>query len=96
MSGYVPATYPHRWLPEKVELKTWDQIEPWYRKLMDEPIASARDLERWMITAGELNAAVGEEGVKRDIAMTCQTDDPGAKRLISSMSARSSRSSSRS
>ena len=62
MSGYVPATFPHHWLPEQVELKTWDQIEPWYRKLMDEPIASAQDLERWMITAGELNAAVGEEG----------------------------------
>ena len=25
---------------------------------------------------GELNAAVGEEGVKRYVAMTCQTDDP--------------------
>ena len=29
-----------------------------------------------MTAAGELNAAVGEEGVKRYIAMTCQTDDP--------------------
>jgi len=76
LAGYVPADFPHQWLPEKVELKTWDQIEPWYRKLIDEPIESAGDLERWMITAGELNAAVGEEGVKRYIAMTCQTDDP--------------------
>ncbi len=76
MSGYVPAAFPHQWLPEHVKLKTWDQIEPWYRKLFDEPIGSAQDLERWMITAGELNAVVGEEGVKRYIAMTCQTDDP--------------------
>jgi oligoendopeptidase F len=76
LAGYVPATFPHLWLPEQVELKTWDQIEPWYRKLMDEPVASARDLERWLITAGELNSAVGEEGVKRYVAMTCQTDDP--------------------
>ena len=29
-----------------------------------------------MVAAGELNAAVGEEGVERYIAMTCQTDDP--------------------
>ncbi len=29
-----------------------------------------------MIAAGELNAAVGQEGVERYIAMTCQTDDP--------------------
>src|SRR5271163_1918348 len=43
---------------------------------MDQPVENARDLERWVIAAGELNAAVGEEGVKRYIAMTCQTDDP--------------------
>ncbi len=29
-----------------------------------------------MLAAGELNAAVGQEGVERYIAMTCQTDDP--------------------
>ncbi len=29
-----------------------------------------------MVAAGELNAAVGEEGVERYVAMTCQTDDP--------------------
>jgi oligoendopeptidase F len=76
LTDYVPETYPHQWLPPKVELKTWEQIEPWYRRLMDEPIDSAADLERWVMATGELNAAVGQEGVERYIAMTCQTDDP--------------------
>ena len=76
MTGYVPESYPHEWLPQEVELKTWEQIEPWYSKLMDEPIDSAADLERWVMAAGELNAVVGQEGVERYIAMTCQTDDP--------------------
>ena len=76
MTTYVPKTFPHQWLPEDLELKTWEQIEPWYQKLMDEPIDSPADLERWVVAAGELNAAVGEEGVERYIAMTCQTDDP--------------------
>ena len=40
------------------------------------PIASASDLERWLVAAGELNSAVGQEGVERYVAMTCQTDDP--------------------
>jgi oligoendopeptidase F len=74
--SYVPEVYPHEWLPPEVELKAWEQIEPWYRKLMEEPVESADDLQRWLIAAGELNAAVGQEGVKRYIAMTCQTDDP--------------------
>ncbi len=73
---YVPRIFPHEWLPENVELKTWEQIEPWYRQLLAMPIASAGDLERWLVAAGELNAAVGQEGAKRYVAMTCQTDDP--------------------
>jgi len=76
VSRYIPETYRHQWLPEEVELKSWEQIEPWYQKLMAQPAGTARELEQWVIAAGELNAAVGEEGVKRYVAMTCQTDDP--------------------
>jgi oligoendopeptidase F len=76
LKRYAPQTFPHHWLPEKLELKTWDQIEPWYQKLMEQPINSAEELEQWVIAAGELNAVVGQEGVERYIAMTCQTDDP--------------------
>src|SRR5262249_34534017 len=76
LSAYHLESFPHKWLPEHVELATWEQIEPWYRRLMNEPIGSGGERERWIIAAGELNAGVGEEGVKRYIAMTCQTDDP--------------------
>jgi oligoendopeptidase F len=73
---YTPALHPRRWLPEDEALSTWEQIEPWYRRLLDREIASPADLENWLRDAGELNAAVGQEGVERYIAMTCQTDDP--------------------
>ena len=76
ISNYIPQKFPHEWLPETVELKTWEQIEPWYRQLLAMPIASASDLEKWLVAAGELNSAVGQEGVERYVAMTCQTDDP--------------------
>ena len=55
ISNYIPPKFPHKWLPEKVELKTWEQIEPWYRQLLAMSIASASDLERWLVAAGELN-----------------------------------------
>jgi oligoendopeptidase F len=58
-----------------VDLKTWEQIEPWYQKLMEQPVGTSGELEQWVTAAGELNAVVGEEGVKRYVAMTCQTDD---------------------
>jgi oligoendopeptidase F len=73
---YVPAPYPRRWLPDDTPLATWEQIEPWYQRLLERPIASAQELEQWLYDVGELNGAVGQEGVERYIAMTCQTDDP--------------------
>jgi oligoendopeptidase F len=76
IAAYTPEVFPHHWLPEQVELKTWEQIEPWYEKLLQMSIGSAEDLERWLEAVGELNSAVGQEGVERYVAMTCQTDDP--------------------
>jgi oligoendopeptidase F len=76
LSRYVPETFPHHWLPATLELSSWPEIEPWYQKLLARQIESAHDLERFIAAAGELNAVVGEEGVERYIAMTCQTDDP--------------------
>ncbi len=73
---YAPEVYPRHWLPAALELKTWERIEPWYRRLLDRPIESPDALEQWLSDVGELNAAVGQEGAKRYIAMTCQTDDP--------------------
>jgi oligoendopeptidase F len=70
------VTYAHRWLPEDVELKTWEQIEPWYQRLLERPIDSPEALENWLFDVGELYAVVGQEGVERYVAMTCQTDDP--------------------
>jgi oligoendopeptidase F len=73
---YSPQAYPRQWLPADTSLTTWEEIEPWYQRLLERPIHSAHELEEWLSAVGELNAAVGQEGVKRYIAMTCQTDDP--------------------
>ncbi len=75
-STYVPQAFPPQWLPISVELKTWEQIEPWYKKLLAVPIDTPEQLATWLSAVDELNAAVGQEGVSRYVAMTCQTDDP--------------------
>jgi oligoendopeptidase F len=74
--AYEPEAFPHRWLPNEAEFKTWDQIEPWYRSLLTREITSSDELEAWLFDLGELNGAVSQEGVRRYVAMTCQTDDP--------------------
>lgn len=72
---YAPETFPRRWLPIDAGFSTWERIEPHYRSLIDRAINSHAELEKWLSDVGELNAAVGQEGVKRYVAMTCQTDD---------------------
>jgi oligoendopeptidase F len=76
LATYIPETYPRRWLPKDVGFSTWETIEPWYRQLLDRPIGSTEELERWLLDGDELNAAVAQMGDERYIAMTCQTDDP--------------------
>ncbi|MEW4570158.1 M3 family oligoendopeptidase [Tautonia sp. JC769] len=73
---YTPEAFPHRWLPAEVVFTSWEQIEPYYQRLLDRAISSPEELEDWLKDVGELNAAVSQEGSKRYIAMTCQTDDP--------------------
>lgn len=75
-TAYVPEVFPRNWLPSDAALTNWEQIEPWYQRLLDRVIGSPAELERWLFDVGELNAAVGQEGVKRHVAWTCQTDDP--------------------
>ena len=72
---YRPEPFPRRWLPADARLTSWEEIEPWYGQLLERPIASTADLEAWLADLGELNGAVSQEGVKRYVAMTCQTDD---------------------
>lgn len=74
-SLYRPEVYPHKWLAEGFRFSRFEEVEPLYRKLLEAPIESSAALEEWLDSAGELNAAVSEEGVRRYIAMTCRTDD---------------------
>ncbi|GAC1471278.1 MAG: M3 family oligoendopeptidase [Isosphaeraceae bacterium] len=76
VAEYAPEVYPRRWLPAESALQTWDEIEPWYVRLLERPIRDSRELEEWVQDAGELNCAVSQRDAKLYVAMTCQTDDP--------------------
>ncbi len=72
---YEPVAFPRQWLPAETTLETWADIEPWYRKLEDWPIASGADLSAWLAAKDELDAAVAQVGNKRYVEMTLKTDD---------------------
>lgn len=77
--AYEPVSFPRQWLPADASLETWAEIGPWYEKLQNWPIASADDLKAWMKAKDELDAAVGQIGNKRYVAMTLRTDDPACE-----------------
>ncbi len=77
---YTPQTFARNWLPNDIDLSRWELIEPWFLKLEARGIHSSADLEQWLSDLGEVTAAVGQIGVERHIAYTCQTDDPERER----------------
>ncbi len=65
-------------LPQNFELHTWEDLKPYYEKLMNAPINNMQVLEDWMLQRSELEAYVSEDLGKRYIAMTCNTADQQA------------------
>lgn len=65
-----------RFVPEDADLGCWAHVEPLFQKLLERPVHSAEELERWVEDTSELGAALSEERSRRYIAMTQQTDDP--------------------
>ncbi|MBW2061353.1 MAG: M3 family oligoendopeptidase [Deltaproteobacteria bacterium] len=76
-----PASeFPRRFLPEEIDLADWGKIEPFYQDLLDREPGSVSELVKWLLDLSELQAALGEEGSRRYIAMTCATDDEEIKK----------------
>jgi oligoendopeptidase F len=62
-------------VPAGFDPADFSQIEPLYRKLLDQPIGSADQLRQWLADASELSAAVDEYASRRYIDKSCHTDD---------------------
>jgi oligoendopeptidase F len=65
-------------LTQNFELHSWEDLKPYYEKLMNAPINNMQALEDWMLQRSELEAYVSEDLGKRYIAMTCNTADQQA------------------
>lgn len=80
----LPQYALRRFVPEQIDLGEWDQISPLFDRL-EAQIAgtdTSADLEQWLLSWGELSAALDEESAKRYIAMTCHTDNSEAEKAF--------------
>ena len=66
---------PRKLLPEDFAVTTWESLEPYFRELLDRPLTSMDDLEKWLHDMSELEAVVSEDACWRQIRMTCDTEN---------------------
>ena len=62
-------------LPKDFVLTTWDNLEPYFKNLLDREINSKSDLEQWLLDMSEAEAVISEDACWRQIKMTCDTTD---------------------
>ena len=69
------AALPRQFLPGEFQITNWESLEPWFQQLLDRPLDSVQELERWLKDSSELEAVISEEACWRQIRMTCDTTD---------------------
>jgi len=62
-------------LPEEIEMNTWEDIKPYFDDLLNRDINSVDDLVRWLHDRSELESFIGENAGWRLIKHTQNTQD---------------------
>ncbi len=80
--GKLTAHKPRTFVPLNLDLGDWSQIAPLFDQLETRAAQAATPaaLEQWLLDWSELNAALDEEAARRNIAMTCHTDNADAEK----------------
>ncbi len=66
---------PRQFLTEDFTITEWPALEPFFKELLERPIGSKADLEKWLKDNSELEAVISEDACWRQIRMTCDTEN---------------------
>jgi len=69
----IPVRPRRRFLPEELSFESWEALQPWLQKLLDQPVNSVAELEEWMKDFSEVESVITEEEGWRFIRHTCDT-----------------------
>lgn len=75
MTATAPE-FPRQFIPAALQIDTWPDVERYYQLLLEKPLRTQAEFERWLLDWSELDAAFDEEATRRRVEMTCATDDP--------------------
>ena len=62
-------------LSENFTITDWENLEPYFKDLLDRKISSREELDQWLLDMSELDAVVSEDACWRQIRMTCDTEN---------------------
>ena len=66
---------PRHFVPNNFTVTTWENLEPYFKNLLEREISSKEDLEKWLLDMSEMEAVISEDACWRQIKMTCDTTD---------------------
>ncbi len=66
---------PRQFLTENFTVTEWPALEPFFKELVERPINSKAELEKWLKDNSELEAVISEDACWRQIRMTCDTEN---------------------
>jgi oligoendopeptidase F len=74
----LDQAFPRTWLPRDLDFDNWARLAPLFDELESE--ARSQDLRTWLQHWSEFESAWNEEGSRRYVAMTCDTENPDKER----------------
>jgi len=72
----MPTPQTPSFIPPDIDATRWEILEPIYRALLERPVGSRAEYDRWLLDRSDLDASASESRANLYIAMTCRTDDP--------------------
>lgn len=73
------AEFPRQFVAPADSFGEWPTAERYYRELLERPVSSLADFEKWMRDFSETDAIFDEEGTGRHIDMTRAMEAFGAR-----------------
>lgn len=69
------TSIPRSYLPNDFKITDWENLEPYFKELLERPLETREALEKWLQDMSETEAVIGEDAAWRQIRMTCDTEN---------------------
>lgn len=66
---------PSNFIPTNLQINSWDDLKPYFEKLLNAELNSVADLEQLILNDSEVYSVYSEQNARAYIAMTCDTED---------------------